>query len=174
MIEVDEYDGVQYLYDPERRIDRFEGQYRFLSNFFVLDPPHNPLQRSGLEFRSSEHLYMWHKPYDDTALKMRIVTAETPKEAKDLGKLAKLRPDWDTVKYGIMMACVTQKFKRNPILKMALINTGYSHLIEGNHWGDTVWGMVASPMYPSAFSIGQNHLGKILMLVREKARSGIL
>lgn len=54
------------------------------------------------------------------------------------------------------------KFSQNEELKIKLLATGDEHLEEGNTWGDRIWGTVNSK--------GQNHLGKILMRVREELR----
>jgi len=54
-----------------------------------------------------------------------------------------------------------QKFKQ-PELKAKLLATGDAELIEGNHWGDIVWGVCRGK--------GENRLGKILMKVREELR----
>lgn len=50
----------------------------------------------------------------------------------------------------------------NPKLKSALLNTKDAELIERNTWNDTYWGICNG--------IGENHLGKILMEVREMLR----
>ena len=54
------------------------------------------------------------------------------------------------------------KFMQNPELRDALLATGNSLLIEGNTWGDYFWGKVNGH--------GENHLGLILMDVREKLK----
>lgn len=54
------------------------------------------------------------------------------------------------------------KFKRNPLLMKELIATGTEELVEGNTWGDKIWGKVDG--------IGENRLGKILMNVREELK----
>lgn len=52
-----------------------------------------------------------------------------------------------------------EKFQRKD-LKQKLLDTGDAELIEGNTWGDTYWGMVGNK--------GHNHLGRLLMKVREE------
>lgn len=55
------------------------------------------------------------------------------------------------------------RWKRTQKLLRALEATGSAVLIEGNCWGDRFWGMVND--------IGENHLGQILMDIREKLKN---
>lgn len=50
------------------------------------------------------------------------------------------------------------KFSQNPDLADKLVATKDAELIEGNTWGDRIWGVCDG--------IGENRLGKILMRVR--------
>lgn len=85
-----------------------------------------------------------------------------PSRAKKLGKKVELREDWDSVKLEIMEQLVRQKFTgpKSEMCKMILLGTGDEEIIEGNTWGDTFWGVCNG--------IGENHLGKILMKIREE------
>jgi predicted NAD-dependent protein-ADP-ribosyltransferase YbiA (DUF1768 family) len=56
---------------------------------------------------------------------------------------------------------VRQKF-REPKLRELLAGTRNAELIEGNYWGDRFWGVYVGD------GKGENHLGKILMQVREE------
>ena len=64
--------------------------------------------------------------------------------------------------------CMTEgekmEFTQNEDLKWRLIGTGDAYLEEGNTWHDTCWGVDAKT------GTGQNHLGKILMKVREELK----
>ena len=51
------------------------------------------------------------------------------------------------------------RFSLNSELREKLIATGDKELIEGNHWNDRFWGVCRGK--------GQNHLGKLLMELRE-------
>ena len=62
-----------------------------------------------------------------------------------------------------MKELVLQKFSTNAELKDFLLETGEAHLIEGNGWGDTFWGVSGGK--------GENHLGKILMEVRQELQT---
>ena len=65
----------------------------------------------------------------------------TPRLAKWLGRKVPLRPDWELVKYDVMYEVCMAKFTQNPDLLSKLLSTGDAELIEGNTWGDRVWGV---------------------------------
>jgi ribA/ribD-fused uncharacterized protein len=83
-----------------------------------------------------------------------------PSSAKKKGRHVTLRHDWEKVKEEYMYQIVKAKFIQNPAIADALLETGNALLIEGNTWGDTIWGMCNGR--------GQNKLGKILMRVRSE------
>lgn len=132
-------------------IDDFSGKHRFLSNFYpcqvVLDDE---------LYSSVEHAYVAAKTID-LAVRELVRACPTPGQVKRLGRKLALRPDWETVKLGVMEELVRQKFT-DPTLKALLLATGDAELVEGNHWGDTFWGVCNGH--------GTNHLGRILMRVR--------
>ncbi|MCF1193378.1 NADAR family protein, partial [Mangrovimonas sp. AS39] len=84
-----------------------------------------------------------------------------PSESKKEGKKLKLRSDWESVKVQVMFDVCKSKFE-DPELREALLETGTRHLEEGNTHGDTCWGTVNGK--------GSNHLGKVLMKVREEIK----
>lgn len=135
------------------KIDSFQGDYRFLSNFWyakvVLD---------GVDYRSVEHAYMSAKTLDQS-LRNQIRSFDKPGDVKRFCRTITLREDWEEVKFGVMLDLVRQKFYIEP-LKSKLLETGDAELIEGNTWGDTYWGVCRGK--------GQNNLGKILMQVRSE------
>ena len=138
---------------PIQTIDHFNGQYAFLSNF----APTNVLY-DNLEYFTVEHAYQAAKTLDLTERK-KIQGAETPAVAKKMGRNVILRNDWESVKLDIMLDLLRQKFL-NDDLKYALLSTNNAELIEGNWWGDVFWGVCRGR--------GQNHLGRLLMLVRNE------
>lgn len=137
-------------------IDSFTGKYRFLSNFW-----HCNIRFEGKTYPSTEHAFQAAKTHD-AAERETIRKITTPKEAKRYGRRVKLRKDWESVKLNIMEMVVEQKFK-DPELRGWLLETGEAKLVEGNSWGDVFWGQCDG--------VGDNHLGRILMNVREKIRN---
>jgi len=137
-------------------IREFQGKYRFLSNFFP-----SPVAMDGKEYPSVEHAYQAAKTLDKDRREV-IRQQETPGRAKRAGQRAPLRKDWDEVKLRVMEILVRRKFKSHDNLKKRLLATGDEELIEGNTWNDTFWGVCRGR--------GQNHLGKILMKIREELR----
>lgn len=128
-------------------IHYFNGIYRFLSNFFI-EPDGTNVEQ---EFQREKCADPKQWPMFDRL---------GPREAKRLGRQVKLRPDWDAIKLDVMYALVKRKFDDHWELGRALLDTQPAILEEGNTWGDTYWGVVDG--------IGHNHLGRILMRVREQ------
>lgn len=143
---------------PER-IDRFVGQYRFLSNFWLCS-----IEYHDVLYPSVEHAYQAAKSTDPTEREI-IRDAYRPGVAKQLGRSALyVRPDWDSVKLDVMELLLRKKFSRylNPVLAQKLLDTGDAELVEDNNWGDTFWGVCRGE--------GENHLGRLLMEIREGLR----
>lgn len=136
------------------KIKGFNGQYRFLSNFYPCTITYN-----GVVYRSVEAAYQAQKnpKYATQFAKMDAI------EAKRAGSRMKLRPDWDDVKLSIMNELIVIKFTSNKSLCQKLLGTANLILEETNYWNDTYWGVCNG--------VGENHLGKILMKVREQLRN---
>jgi hypothetical protein len=94
--------------------------------------------------------------------RLRIWRAPTPGDAKRLGRHIDIRADWDDVKLEVMAFLLVQKFRKGTLLASMLEATGDAYLMEGNHWGDTFWGVCDGE--------GNNYLGELLMLIREDNR----
>lgn len=137
-------------------ISSFTGDYRFLSNFYPSE-----VELDGVIYPSVEHAYQAAKTLDK---KERTVFHKHPlpsaAEAKKLGRKLSMRSDWDGVKLQVMEDLLVQKFAHAD-LKEQLSQTKGSLLVEGNWWGDSFWGV-------DNRKGGQNHLGKLLMKIRDK------
>lgn len=140
-----------------QKISKFDGKFRFLSNFYE-----SVFEYKGLLWKTAEHAYQAEKT-NFIDLKEKIRMLPTASQAKKVGKKLPIREDWDQVKISVMEQIVYEKFKQNKKLMKMLIETDNALLEEGNYWNDTFWGICNG--------IGENHLGKILMKIREKLKS---
>lgn len=143
-----------------KTIAGFFKEYRFLSNFWP-----TVLRLDGIEYVSLEHAYQAAKTTNQKD-KLWVAAAEGPGSAKKRGRRITIRPDWDEVKLAVMESLVREKFSWNRTkhseLSNLLLATGDLELIEANTWGDTFWGRCNG--------VGKNHLGLILMKVREELK----
>lgn len=134
-------------------IKGFQGEFRWLSNFWPADVEFN-----GKIYSSVEHAYQAAKILDvDTQEKIRNLPS--PGKAKRFAKTIKIRQDWDNVKLQIMEDLLRQKFQ-NPEFKNKLLATDNAYIEETNSWGDTFWGV--------SKGTGQNYLGKLIMKIRKE------
>lgn len=150
-------------------IDKFEGRYAFLSNFYPCK-----IEHQGIAYPSVEHFYVAMKVnsqqlingvyYTPADYREMIAKVPTAGQAKRIGRLATLRKDWDIKKLQVMNWAVRQKFK-DVLLSEMLLSTDGHELVEGNWWGDVFFGVCNG--------VGENHLGKILMEVREEIKNSI-
>lgn len=136
----------------QKTIDSFDGEFRFLSNFFPCVIWHD-----GIRYPTLEHAFQAAKTLD-FAERWRISQLDTPGQAKRAGRNVQLRPDWLQVRRMVMQELLIQKFVLNAELRQRLKATGNARLIEGNTWGDTYWGVCRG--------VGENHLGYLLMALR--------
>ncbi len=144
----------------------FFGKYRFLSNFFPA-----LVEFGGLHYPNSENAYQSAK--FEEKYRQSFVTV-TPGVAKAkgqtmVGRLYTTKEEWDLVKYDVMWTILYEKFSKNKVLRVKLLETFPKQLIEANWWGDTDFGHYvpiqkgkAAPPFG-----GRNNLGRILMEVRE-------
>jgi len=146
---------IEKLFD--KPIKSFRGKNGFLSNFYECDVLYD-----GINYKSSEAAFQAQKCVDFEERK--IFADLTAAEAKKLGRKVKLRKDWAHIKYSIKEGVVKAKFQQNPDLAKMLIDTGDAPLVEGNNWGETIWGV------DSKTGIGSNYLGIILMDIRDELR----
>lgn len=136
-------------------INSFDRENSFLSNFYTC-----PVIFEGIMFLTVENAFQAAKTLD---VQERLeFTICTPGQAKRLGRRVQLRPDWNDIRISIMKELVLQKFSKYDALKSALLRTDNQLLIEGNNWNDRFWGVCDG--------VGENHLGKILMEVRDELK----
>lgn len=133
-------------------IGPFKGEYGFLSNFY----PASMIQ-GGAHYKTVEHYYQAMKAAERPDFN-RIIAAATAAEAKRIGRSVKMLDGFEPIKRTLMTSGIILKFGQNSDLREKLIATGTEHLEEVNYWGDTYWG--------TCNGIGENWLGKVLMIVR--------
>lgn len=148
-------------------INSFRGRYVFLSNFYPCE-----IEHKGITYPSVEHYYVALKVtgmqfidgvyYTAPDFRELVAKIKDPADAKKVGKVVKVRSDWEEKKLGFMEWGIREKFK-NQKLAQELLETGELQLIEGNNWHDNFWG---SCYCPKCGDGGLNYLGKILMRIR--------
>ena len=135
--------------------------YGCFSNF----SPH-PINLQGTYWSTVEHYYQAQKfvGTPDAVVIPVIHAAPTPEQAAALGRdrTRSVRPDWEQVKIQVMHEAVLIKFLTHIDIQSILISTG-DRLIVENSPTDCYWGCGGD-------KTGQNHLGKILMNVRQEIR----
>lgn len=135
-------------------IGEFRGRHRFLSNFHPCG-----IVLGGEAYPSVEHAYQAAK-LSDPEYRDRIRRTIKAGDAKALGH-GKGGKSWHKRSLKVMYKLLLQKFAHEP-LRSKLLETYPKELVEGNWWGDTFFGVCRG--------VGENHLGKLLMDVRDVLR----
>ena len=146
-------------------IGRFDGQWSFLSNFYL-----SPVEYEGVLYPSVEHAYQAAKTLNGKE-RASIATLYSAESARHVGKTVKLRDGWDEMRLEVMGELLAQKFEY-PDLREALVSTGERELVEGNFWHDRFWGKCTCGKCGGTKEepVGENYLGLLLMSVREAVR----
>jgi ribA/ribD-fused uncharacterized protein len=134
-------------------ITSFQGEYRFLSNFWPCN-----FTYAGFEWNSSEHAYQAMKKQDIEYWNQ--IRSKTAGGAKKLGSKVEKDASFNSNRINYMRSILVAKFYQNPDLLEKLQATAPHDLIEGNSWGDVFWGQCP-------IGTGSNHLGKLLMELRD-------
>jgi hypothetical protein len=147
--------------DTDTQVFFYEHDHYPLSNFSAFT-----LQWKGLRFDTSEAVYHWEKftGTDYHELRDQIRTAPSAHEAFKLAERHRewRRPDWDTVKVGVMREILRAKVAQHEYVKRKLLATGDRELIEDS-WRDDFWGWGPERN-------GRNQLGKLWMEIRSEIR----
>lgn len=145
----------ELLFDPDS----------YLSNYYPCR-----LSYKGYVYSSSEAAYQAAKFEDKTAKQFfsKLTADESRKVAHRITRLQ--RPDWEQVKYDVMLDVLRAKFTSKYELAKALLDTGDAVLVENTTgWCDNVWGRCSCEKCRDLPS--QNLLGKALTQVREELRN---
>lgn len=178
-------------YTLQNTIERFqkEGKLNFLffwghtvkdeitkacfSQWFPLE-----FEENGIVYKTAEHYMMVGKArlFNDHEVFEEIIKAESPNEAKSLGRKVKnFDPKlWDEHKYEIVRQGNLLKFSQNEKFKEFLLSTNDNILVEASPY-DKIWGigmLETNPKVqnPSEWD-GENLLGFALMEVRDELRN---
>ena len=131
-----------------------------------------PIIVDGIQYPTVENFYAASKTLD-VQQKRKIAMLE-PSAAKKYARTLALRPDWEQVKFAIMLIGLMQKFSPGTYWHKELMETRGEKLLELNNWHDTVWGVpanIAPGGQGKAIPTGQqgnNWLGRLLMFIRDK------
>ena len=141
-------------------IREFQGDYRYLSNFYPCD-----IEYEGIKFDSVEKAYQSAKT-DDLKLREEISLLDSPGKAKRFfrNRSQDVRSDWNEVKLSIMRELLHKKFVENDYFRRKLLSTGNEEIQEGNLWGDVYYGVDLRT------GEGRNILGKMIMDIRKEIK----
>lgn len=136
--------------------------YGCFSNFSL-----HSICMQGEDWQTVEHYYQAQKfiGTKDEKVVPIIQAAPSPEEAAALGRdcQRQVRADWEQVKTEVMRQAVLKKFLTHQDIQAILIATDDLLIVE-NSPKDYYWGCGKD-------KTGNNHLGKILMSVRQQIKS---
>ncbi len=138
------------------------GEYGFLANY----SPYG-FYKNGIYYPTAEHYYQAEK-FDDPVIQKKIICAETPRLASEIGRDRSLvrKNHFRDMKLKVMYDGVLEKFRQNPEIRSKLIETRNQEIremtVKESYWG-------VGPEFD-----GENHMGKILMMVREQVKKEVL
>ena len=135
-------------------IRKFQGEYRWLSNFASVQ-----IEFEGKTYPSVEHAYMSAKSADESWKELCANGGLTSGQIKQRSRKIKLVPKWEEIKLQVMKECLILKFNQQPY-KNLLLKTGDMYIQEGNKWNDKFWGVCLKT------NKGENTLGKLIMEIR--------
>jgi ribA/ribD-fused uncharacterized protein len=149
-------------------VDRFVGDYAFLSNFAACLVGYGDPGEEPVTYRSAGHAFQAAKTTND-AQRGRLAQIGSPLTAKQFGSRVELRRGWSEMRTGVMHDLLRRKFESEPFRSL-LLATGDAEIVEGNSWHDQLWGDCTCPEHAS--TPGENLLGRLIMDVRRELRRG--
>mgnify|MGYP003479058629 CR=1 FL=1 len=138
-------------------ISSFKGEYDFFFFFYGCS-----FVWQGIRYNNVGSAFHASKYTDEAERKIlsRMSAEKVVKKSVDCTPSI----EWEESKLDIMESILLAKFDQNPSLKKRLIETDGCILINGNNKHETYWGV---DLYSWK---GENHLGKILMTIRDKEK----
>lgn len=143
---------------------QYKGKWVFnwFSNMLPLD---TSFLYQGIEYKTVENFYQAMKlPKDKLSLRKEISELSSQKAKKEIRNKEKYlwREDWNKeMALSVMEYALRIKFSKDTSWYKKLITTK-GEIVEWNNWGDVFWGKTLDGK-------GENHLGKILMKIRDEA-----
>jgi len=145
------------LLPEDKKIIKFYGRKHPLSNFYEA-----PFRIGSFIFPTVEHFYQAMKS-EDMYERLDIIMADTPAEAKKLGRsIRSFREGWPSRRNAYMWKALKEKFSQNDKLKEYLLGTGDAFLVENSPYDD-YWGRGRN-------WDGKNRMGEMLMKLRDLLR----
>jgi ribA/ribD-fused uncharacterized protein len=146
----------------QKEIYFYAGGYNALSNFSAFQVLYN-----GFTYVTLEHAYQAMR-FTDTAIQKEIKEAASPLEAQKIARAyaqdGKECTDWHEINMDLMKELHHLRFEQHEYLKEKLLQSSNSLLVhktpEGSTSSDVFWGIDEK-------GNGENHLGKILMELRD-------
>jgi len=146
-----------------------------LTNYWVLC---TKITYEGKEYPTPEHLYQARKfiypgapavnekhaeaiRVASTSCKAKVLASAPTRKTRSAKGLA-INPQWDEIKLQVMREVIELKFRANPYCHWTLMST-HPFDLEERPPSDSFWGVGAD-------GSGKNHLGKLLVELREKLR----
>jgi len=131
------------------------------------------------EFFCTEQAFMWEKAnkFGDFDTAEKIMRAETPMTAKELGRIVKpfRTEDWEQVRYDVMYRVNLEKYRQNAELREKLLDPRFDGktFVEASPY-DSIWGIClpkgCDELNDEQNWKGRNLLGKVITDVRNKLK----
>ena len=138
------------------------GELGYLANY-----SNHGFTKNGIFYKTVEHYYQSEK-FDDPEIKNKIINADTPKEASNIGRDRNLKriDDFKSIKNQVMFDGILEKFRQNRDIAYKLIETRNKKIAEATI-DEYYWGIGKDKS-------GKNVIGDILVRVRERIKEEIL
>ena len=119
--------------------------------------------KNGIYYKTVEHYYQSEK-FDNKEITENRINATTPKEASNIGRDRNniRKPNFKQIKDDVMYEGVLEKFRQNKDIQEKLLETGNEEIREMTI-DEYYWGVGKDQS-------GENHIGRILMRVRDKIK----
>lgn len=135
---------------------RTSDRYGCFSNFSF-----HPITVEGKRYATTEHFYQSRKT-TDPEMQEQVRVASSPKKAKNLACELPLRPDWEDIKFDVMLEALRRKAAQYEFIREKLLETG-DEIIAEDSPKDAIWGLGKD-------GNGMNLLGKAWMQIRKELR----